>query len=191
MTASTISQLEQTALNEVQKYISNKTELAMIMAHMCVESASFTYMTEIGYKPARAYKVFPKYFKSLAEAELIYAKGGSDAIFDRVYGGRMGNTDPKDGSKYKGRGPIAITGKYNYAKAKAATGIDYLNKPELMADTASSIPAVVAFWNSNNIGPLAKAGNVREVTKKINGGFNGLTERERQFKRWKKIIGVT
>ena len=191
MTADAISRLEQKALNEVQKHISDKTELAMIMAQMCVESACFKRMTEIGYKPARAYKLFPKYFKSLGEAEAIYAKGGSDALFDRMYGGRMGNTDPKDGSKYKGRGPIAITGKYNYAKAKDATGIDYLNKPELMADITSSIPAVVAFWNSNNIGPLARAGNVHEVTKKINGGFNGLTEREQQFKRWKKICGVT
>lgn len=54
MAASTITKLEQTALTEVQKYISNKTELVMIMAQMCVESANFKHLTEIGYKPARA-----------------------------------------------------------------------------------------------------------------------------------------
>ena len=103
----------------------------------------------------------------------------------KQYEGRkdLGNTQPGDGVKYKGRGPIQITGRTNYAAAGKALGLDLINNPQLAADPAVGFKIAVWFWNSHK---LSKYGDCTQAsfdktTKVINGGTNGQDDRRKKF----------
>src|SRR5690606_6560222 len=83
------------------------------------------------YSAQRLLLVFPKYFKSLAEAQQFAYK--PEDIFNRTYGGRMGNNMPGDGYKYRGRGAIQTTGKWSYDHMGKFLGVDLVNNPDLVA----------------------------------------------------------
>jgi predicted chitinase len=107
-----------------------------------------------------------------------------------AYEGRkdLGNTSPGDGVKYKGRGPIQITGKYNYQKAQDSLGIPLVTKPELAADPFGAAFDISAWWwYANGLNPLADKGDVVAATKKINGGTNGLDDRQKRYDIAKKL----
>ncbi|WNG52940.1 glycoside hydrolase family 19 protein [Archangium minus] len=101
------------------------------------------------------------------------------------YEGRkdLGNTHPGDGKRYKGRGPIQLTGRTNYRAAGKALGIDLENNPKRAADPDVGFRTAAWFWKSRNLNSYADAGNFREVTRRVNGGYNGLASREAYYKR--------
>lgn len=109
-------------------------------------------------------------FKTLKE----YASGTK-------YEGRkdLGNTYKGDGVRFKGRGIFQTTGRYNYqAVSKKIFGDDRLiNKPELLEDPKNAVLSALHFWNDKGLNKYADAGDTLGLTKKINGGTNGLTER--------------
>src|SRR5205085_2086140 len=107
---------------------------------------------------------------------------GADAIAERIYGGRedLGNTHPGDGAKFIGRGIIQLTGRTNYELAGAALNLDLVNHPELAETLPVALRIAIWFWTRNNIGPRARHGDIRGVTKKINGGLIGLADRRRR-----------
>lgn len=161
--------------------ITDPNEQAMFMSQLDHESGGFKVKEEnLNYKPATLLKVFPKYFSS-AEAASAAAQGGPQVIANRVYGGRMGNKEAGDGYKYRGRGYIQLTGKDNYAAASKAIGVDLLSNPDLAAEHDTAVKVAAWFWKSKKIGPMAAAGDVTAVTKRINGGTHGLEDRKSKF----------
>lgn len=162
--------------------MTNPNEQAMFLAQMDHESGGFKALSEnLHYKPETLRKVFPKYFKTDAEAQAA-AAGGPEAIANIVYGGRMGNTAPGDGFKYRGRGVIQLTGKDNYARASKALGIDLVNNPDQASDLATAAKIALWYWRDRKgLSEAAQAGDVETATQKINGGQIGLQDRKSKF----------
>lgn len=100
------------------------------------------------------------------------------------YEGRadLGNTQPGDGARYKGRGFIQITGRANYTAAGKALGIDLVNHPELAERPDIATKVSIWYWNTRVKPRVANFGNTKAVTKKVNGGVNGLQDRTKLTK---------
>jgi putative chitinase len=87
----------------------------------------------------------------------------------------LGNTQPGDGPRYKGRGIFQLTGRANYKSYGEKLGLDLINHPELAADPANSLLIACEFWNRNNLNKYADADDVLAISKIINTGHNGTT----------------
>lgn len=100
-----------------------------------------------------------------------------------AYEGRkdLGNTSPGDGRRYKGRGLIQITGRANYAACGVALSLDLLAQPELLEQPVNACRSAAWFWRTHGLNELADAGDQVKVTRRINGGTNGLAERTALF----------
>ncbi|WP_239469744.1 glycoside hydrolase family 19 protein [Archangium violaceum] len=109
-----------------------------------------------------------------------------------AYEGRkdLGNTQTGDGRRYKGRGPIQLTGRSNYRAAGDALGLPLEQQPELAAQPDVGFRVAAWFWRSRELSALADAGNFREVTRRINGGYNGLDQREAYWSRARQVLGA-
>ena len=151
-------------------------EAALLLAHIGHESADLTRLTEnLNYSAARLMEVWPSRFKTLEGAK-DYERN-PEALANNVYGGRMGNTRPDDGWRFRGRGPIQITGRDNYTRLERDTGMPVLSNPDLLTkDKYAGIQSACWFWRT-----FVHAKDVRGSTRNINGGLNGLADRERRF----------
>lgn len=107
-----------------------------------------------------------------------------------AYEGRLdlGNTLPGDGVRYKGRGLIQITGVHNYALAGLSLDLPLLENPELLEVPEHAAMSAGWFWYNKNLNSLADLDNLYGITKKINGGFNGLEDRQKLLTRAKGIL---
>jgi len=107
-----------------------------------------------------------------------------------TYEGRkdLGNTTPGDGVRYKGRGLIQITGKYNYGLASLALGLPLLEKPELLEEDLNACRSAGWFWYKSNLNALADMGKFETITRRINGGLNGYSDRYKLYQRAFEII---
>ena len=96
------------------------------------------------------------------------------------YEGRkdLGNVQPGDGYKFRGRGLIQTTGRANYTRTGTALTLDLLNKPELLTLPVNAAMSAAYFWESNGLNELADTGSVERVTRRVNGGTNGLADRQ-------------
>ena len=92
---------------------------------------------------------------------------------------RLGNTEAGDGKRFKGRGPIQITGRFNYAKYGALLGVDLVARPELAAAPETAFATAGLYWQSNGLNELADADDFVKITRRINGGTNGLEDRQK------------
>lgn len=133
--------------------INTKPRKAMFLAQLAHESVSLRYFEEI-------------------------ASGAA-------YEGRrdLGNIHPGDGVRYKGRGPIQLTGRSNYRAAGRALGLPLESKPKMAAQPSVGFRTAAWFWTSRGLNRYADQGNFREVTRRINGGFNGLSDRLAYYRR--------
>jgi putative chitinase len=95
------------------------------------------------------------------------------------YEGRedLGNTEPGDGFKYRGRGLIQITGRANYQACGDALATDLIESPELLSEPDMAVRSAMWFWQLHGLNELADAGNFERITRRINGGLNGQAER--------------
>ena len=103
---------------------------------------------------------------------------------------RLGNTQPGDGQRYKGRGPIQITGRFNYKKFGDLLGIDLIADPALAATPELAFATAGLYWQSNGLNELADAQQFVTITRRINGGTNGLADRQMYYERAKTVLGV-
>jgi putative chitinase len=96
-----------------------------------------------------------------------------------AYDGRadLGNTQPGDGPRYKGRGLIQITGRANYERCGRGLGIDLLDKPDVLALPENAVRSAAWYWKENDLNLFADSDRFGSLTKRINGGFNGLDDR--------------
>ena len=136
--------------------IVDPTERAMFLAQMAHESGNFRYDEEIA--SGQAYE------------------GRAD----------LGNTQPGDGVRYKGRGYIQLTGRANYRDYGNRLGVDLENNPDLAKDPNIAADIAIAYWKERVDRNAARAGDVRTVTKNINGGLNGLADRQNKFDKYMK-----
>ena len=110
-----------------------------------------------------------------------------------AYEGRkdLGNVNVGDGKKFKGRGLIQITGRSNYAKCSLALFNDsstLVENPMLLEQPENAVKSACWFWRSNNLSKLADKDDIKGITKRINGGYNGLTDRIAKYEKAKKYI---
>jgi len=111
-----------------------------------------------------------------------------------AYEGRrdLGNTQPGDGKRYKGRGPIQITGRANYRAAGQALGVDFENNPTLASRPEWGFKTATWFWNSRGLSSYADKGTQADfdvITKRINGGYNGKADRDTLYWNFRRQLG--
>ena len=147
-----------------KKYeINTPLRVAHFMAQLHHESGGFKYLKELGNNA---------YFKKY--------EGRKD----------LGNIFAGDGLKYKGRGYIQITGRANYSEISKDLKIDFLNNPKLLEQEANAIISALWFWNKKKLNVLADADNILTITKKINGGLNGIDDRKNLLLEYKELLLV-
>ncbi|MGY2143116.1 glycoside hydrolase family 19 protein [Pseudomonas azotoformans] len=106
------------------------------------------------------------------------------------YEGRadLGNTVKGDGSKYRGRGLIQITGRANYAACGEALGLDLIDKPELLELPQHAAMSAAWFWSTRGLNTLADQVEFAKITRRINGGTNGLADRQALYDKALKVL---
>lgn len=144
--------------------INTPLRIAHFLSQMHHESMGFTHLREL---------------RSDQSAEAKYGHN------TRV-GYNLGNTRPGDGAKYKGRGIIQLTGRYNYSVYGQLIGVDLLFHPERAEDSMLALKIACAYWHSKHLNELADKDDVRGITKKINGGYNGLLDRIHWLNKYKQ-----
>ncbi|WAT26719.1 glycoside hydrolase family 19 protein [Pseudomonas sp. GXZC] len=107
------------------------------------------------------------------------------------YEGRadLGNTVKGDGSKYRGRGLIQITGRANYATCGEALGLDLISTPELLEQPQYATMSAAWFWSTRGLNTLADQGDFVKITRRINGGLNGQADRQALYDKALKVLG--
>jgi predicted chitinase len=101
---------------------------------------------------------------------------------------RLGNTQAGDGKRFKGRGPIQITGRANYARYGQLLGRDLVAEPQLAAQPEVAFSIAGLFWASNGLNEKADEEDFVGITKRINGGTNGLEDRQRYYAQAKAVL---
>lgn len=150
------------------------TEVDDFLGQILHESAGLTQFSEhLNYSAERLCVVWPSRFPTLQSAQ-PYARN-PQALANKVYGGRMGNINPGDGWKYRGRAPIQITGHDNYAAVGKLMGQDLLTLPELLEQPRFALEACIDWWEDRI--PDSMIGDPQKVTKRVNGGLIGLADR--------------
>lgn len=160
----------------IEPHLSKIKNVPEFLAQCGHESQGFTKFVEnMNYSAERLMVVFKKYFPTDDLANQYARK--PEKIGNRVYANRMGNGPEAsgDGFKYRGRGCIHTTGKLNYGMCAETTGIDCLNHPELLETPEGAIISAVWYWTTNGLNNVS---DFTTLTKRINGGTNGLAERQ-------------
>ncbi len=113
----------------------------------------------------------------------VVHESGSFQYSEEIYSGRsyedradLGNHQPGDGMRFKGRGLIQVTGRANYAACGKALGLDLLNRPELLEQPQAAVDSAAWFWDTHNCNALADVDQFTNLRRRINGGLNGLAE---------------
>lgn len=140
--------------------IKSAKRVAAFLAQLAHESAEYRYMEEIA--DGSAYE------------------GRAD----------LGNTQPGDGKKYKGHGPIQITGRNNHGECGTALRLDLINEPTLITTPEHGTRSATWFWNSRQLSLLADQDWFREITRRINGGYNGMEDRLQYWNRNRQLLDL-
>jgi len=180
-------------LEVVSRYnISQPLRLAHFMAQIAHESGNFQFVAEnLNYSAESLLRVFPKYFKDKATADKYARK--PEMIGSRVYGSRMGNGDEasKEGFKFRGRGYIQLTGKDNYKAFSDFIGEDCVANPDLVS-TKYPMDSAIWFFDKNKLWDICDKGATDEVvtlvTKRVNGGVHGISDRISKFKTYNTLL---
>lgn len=149
--------------------INTRNKVAMFLAQVGHESGSFRFVAEI-WGPTAAQKRY---------------EGRKD----------LGNIYPGDGFKFRGHGPIQITGRANHAEMRDRLRTrlgpyvpDFEENPEALMQPMWGAYAAGEFWSARNLNPLAEREDIEAVTRKINGGLNGLEDRTRRYYKAKEAL---
>jgi putative chitinase len=170
--------------------INTPLRLAHFFAQIDHESRLEPISENLNYSAEGLMKVFKDYFPTLQMAK-IYARK-PERIANKVYAGRIGNGSESsgDGWKYRGRGFIQLTGKDNYMELSTATGINFVDNPDKLLNEADAMVAAIWYWKSRGLNRFADVDDIRSVTLRINGGYNGLSDRKRLLEKYKLIFEV-
>lgn len=168
-------------------------------------------LAEIGVRIDRASEWFPSIDSAMNEfgintparqaafiAQILHESGmlrytvelwGPTAAQLRYEGRRdLGNTQPGDGPRFKGRGLLQTTGRSNYKMTGEALGVDLVNHPELLSTPEYAARSAGWYWKRNRLNALADSGDFRLLTRRINGGYNGYDERLALWNKAKEVL---
>lgn len=172
--------------------INTPLRLAHFLAQCAHESGNFFAVYEnLNYSVKALRAVFGKYFPDDATAKAYANK--PEKIANIVYANRGGNGDKStgDGWKFRGRGYIQLTLKENYKSFDSVVPEDIMSNPDLVA-TKYPMLSAAWFWNSRKLNAIADKGSsvdvVTSITKKVNGGTNGLDDRIAKFKTFYSLL---
>lgn len=171
-----------------EKYgLTTDLRIAHFMAQIEHESGLKPISENLNYSAQGLIQTFSKYFTT--NESLLFARK-PEKIANRVYSNRMGNGDEKSGEgwKYRGRGFLQITGKSNYFRLSNDTDIDFLKNPNLLLEEPNALISALWFWNLKGLNELADKDDLKGITRKINGGYNGLEHRTKLLAKWKKQL---
>lgn len=159
------------------KYQINTAKRQACFIGQCMhESGGFKLLREnLNYSARALMNTWPSRFLDADVAEQ-YARQ-PEKIANKVYGGRMGNTEDGDGAKYIGRGLIQLTGKDNYKAFGDAIGEDLVANPQLVEEPRYAALSAGWFWNKRGLNALADVMDIDTLTKRINGGNIGIQDR--------------
>lgn len=144
--------------------ITTPTRIAAFLAQVGHESGSFVYTREI-WGPTAAQQRY---------------EGRAD----------LGNWEPGDGSRYRGRGLIQITGRANYQAVSDGLGVDFVGNPALLEQPEYAAMSAAWWWANNGCNDLADSGDFERLTRRINGGLNGYADRVARWKQAKMYVGA-
>lgn len=168
--------------------INTSLRIAHFLAQALHESGEFSINVEnLNYSSQGLLRIFSKYFNS--EEAMIYARK-PQAIANRVYSNRMGNgsENSNDGWNYRGRGIFQLTGKANYKKYGDILGIDLISNPDAACDPIISFQVACEYWKANKLNMYADIDDIYTITRKINGGLNGIEDRIHQYQRISSLL---
>tara|TARA_R110000851_G_scaffold168016_1_gene313828 strand:+ start:7937 stop:8752 length:816 start_codon:yes stop_codon:yes gene_type:complete len=179
------------ALNKVlPKYeINTPNRVAGFISQTGHESSNYKITEEnLNYSAARLDVIFPKYFRRAGRDASEYSNKPSK-IANVVYANRMGNGDraSNDGFNFRGRGIIQLTGRNNYTAFAESIDMTVDDVVDYIGTKEGAIASACWFWKENNLNEYCDAGNVKGLTKRINGGHHGLKDREN---RWNRALAV-
>jgi putative chitinase len=178
------------ATNLFPRYdINTRNRVAGFMAQCGHESADFSILREnLNYSWQALRRTFPRYFPTDESArkyerrpELIANIVYNDA--NRSERGKLGNVKTGDGWRFIGRGIKQITGRNNYTRFGASVNMTAEEAAIYCETRQGAFESACWFWNVNNLNPIADANDIRKMTLVINGGLNGLADRETRYKR--------
>lgn len=156
--------------------------VAAFIAQMAHESAGFTQVSEnLNYRAERLMQVWPRRFPTLADAQ-PYAHS-PEKLANKIYAGRMsnGNEASGDGWRFRGGGPLQITGRENWTGFAAAMNLPLDAALSYGRTVEGGVMAAGWFWEANDINRLADTPGVNDESRRINGGDNGLADRKTRF----------
>lgn len=171
--------------------IETPDQQAAFIAQIGHESGHLRYVEEnLNYSADALRRVFGKYFPTDEDARQYAYQ--PEKIANKVYANRMGNGRPEtgDGWKYRGRGLLQITGKSNYRNMGKSIGIDLVTCPGMLIMPEYAVQSACCWWQSHDLNSLCGTGSegFKKITKAINGGYNGLTDRAELWERAKKVL---
>lgn len=177
----------------MEQYKITGDRACMFVAQLAHESAEFTRTVEnLNYSAEGLRRTFARYFPDETIARQYHRQ--PEKIANRVYAGRIGNgaEGSGDGWRFRGRGLIQITGRENYRVCSIAIYGDdrLLTEPQLLEQASGACASAGWFWNSRDLNVLADAGRFEDVTRRINGGLNGLEDRKHLLARARTIAGI-
>jgi putative chitinase len=171
--------------------VTSPLAVALMMAQFSEECGAGLEMTEnLNYSAQGLLRTWPRHFTGTMAVKFAH---NPRMIADIAYGGRMGNAPPPsdDGWNYRGRGLSQTTGKDAYEQLMKVTEIDVITNPGLLSDPQYTLKLGVAdFVELCGCLPFAEKGDVLNTTKHLNGGTNGLAERQRWTVLWRQQLGV-
>jgi putative chitinase len=175
--------------------INTPQRIASFLAQTSHESGGYTMLTEnLNYRSATLAACWPNRFAVLGADKKPIKENGKlvpttvansiagkpELIANLVYSSRMGNgpAESGEGWKFRGRGLKQLTGKDNYTRCGTSLGVDLVANPDLLLEPLYAARSAGWFYKTNNLSSFADAGDIKGMTKKINGGFIGLEQRQ-------------
>ncbi len=172
--------------------ISGKTNrLHYFLAQIGHESGGLTITEEsLYYRAERIMAVWPKRFPNIDLARQY--ERNPEKLANCVYSSRMGNGPEAsgDGWGFRGRGYIQITGRDGYKNVGTISGLDLVGNPELATQPEHALLVACAFWQWKGLNSLCDTGTFEQVTRRINGGLNGLKDRRAWLDKVRRILSA-
>lgn len=160
--------------------IDTKPRLTMWLAQCSHESQGFRRLIEnLNYSVEGLKRTWPRRFTPNLALACAHKP---EKIADVVYQGRLGNVEPGDSFRFRGRGILMITGRENYIACGEALGLDLIATPDLLLRPQYAAESAAWFWYSKGLNDLADAMDYAAITRKINGGLNGMADRLARLK---------
>ena len=174
--------------------ITTDERIAGFVSQCAHESMDFTAMSEnLNYREETLNKVFPRYFGPGKRNAAEYAKNpekiANYVYMDEFRSSKLGNTQPGDGWRFRGRGLKQLTGRDNYTRFAKDYGMTAEEAAAWVETKEGALASALWFWKTNNLNPIADTGNVAALTKKINGGDIGLADRQARYAKAMAALG--